>query len=447
MKNILARLPALRQRAGDASSDSFMKRIRLPSFSMEFWRRRFSIPLLITGLYLSITVPQVFDTELVTFNDKDEARYHYITILDFRREWPKLDLIHYKSATTPLYHIVMAGISFLTGPDLIRLRLVHLLFGIACLLVIYRYLKLRIGRRKGALFSILLLVSPYFIGPATRLSTDPAAFCFAALAIYELDTQICCTCRPMRATGWILLAALIRQVYAWLILFYILVYWLPKDGKTADRSGFIRYLVPILAPLCVMGYFLLAWGGLTPPLFAEHTKQHINGDVPVYVFSLFGLYSFFWAGHYLSWRRGFRIPMLFLAGMMLLSWIYLAVNPIFYMPKSGMGGLLWKLSDFLPKWHKTSILFWLLFPLGIYTLTLFYLHLYRMKDFFLMTCFPMWLASNMLNTTIYQKYYDPFLFFFLGCGLQGSAPSGRRFLFLPLLLIVLFVGIMLMRSA
>jgi hypothetical protein len=43
-----------------------------------------------------------------TFHDTDEAAYHYPTILVFSRDLPHPDLASYRSATLPLYNLVMA---------------------------------------------------------------------------------------------------------------------------------------------------------------------------------------------------------------------------------------------------------------------------------------------------------------------------------------------------
>ncbi len=59
-----------------------------------------------------------------TFHWTDEQVYHYPAVLQFERELPRPDLSRYPSATTPLYHLLLAVLARTLRLDLVGLRFV-----------------------------------------------------------------------------------------------------------------------------------------------------------------------------------------------------------------------------------------------------------------------------------------------------------------------------------
>src|ERR1700688_453988 len=226
----------------------------------------------------------------------DEATYHLPTILRFASTLSHPDLTHYKSATTPLYHLLMA-VLMSACCNLATLRLVNLCISVATLIVAMLYLQ-RFARSEATvcLATLVLALNPYLLGPSTRLATDNLALGCAVLILYLLDGP---RAVPMRtfllAVLLSVVAVLTRQVYLWLVP--LLGSYAIVNAQWPAARRWAGVAVSIL-PLIAVAPLFLAWHGFTNRDFApkhELSGSILNGRALVLAVCLAGTYAMVFA--------------------------------------------------------------------------------------------------------------------------------------------------------
>ncbi len=369
--------------------------------------------------FAGLATPLIFKSDIDTFDSLDERLYHYPTVVGFAVEFPRIDLIDYPSATTPLYHAVLTLAALVTGAGMIPLRVLNAVISLCALLVCYRYLGRRGDPIRAFYFVLVLMVSPYFLGPAIRLSTDNAALLFALLALYTMDVY-----PPARKSLWgagalIACAVLTRQIYAWLIGAYLL-FGLLRYRQGQREASVADIVLPSLLPIAGLGYFLLLWGGMAPPGFsAAHTASGLNGEVPVYVLSLLGLYGGLCGMWVWEAARQTRVGFLPVVVVAAIACAVLLVHPVSNeypladVSHGDRGGALWLIVSKLPMFLSSSVVFWGLLPVGAVCLYGMARFLIARGEHLMVVSFPLWLAANACNSMTYQKYYEPFLLFLI----------------------------------
>jgi hypothetical protein len=336
--------------------------------------------------------------------------------------------------------LLLAGVASRSGDALLPLRSASAGLSLLCLWVAYSHLARR-GRRAVALFfTLLIALSPYFLGSAVRLATDNLALLFAFGSIALTTAQPRPRGWPWLVNSLILLAVLTRQTYIWLIGMYLSELALRPPAH--DRRGWIAHLIPLILPVAALAFFIVLWRGLTPPAYAAHLGSTLNWEAPVYAVSLLGLYSAFFAPWWLhpdALKRD-RWPLLALiaAGV-----IYLLVFPVsnaYPLPQfpgslHDRGGALWAVVGRLPTLLGTGIPFWPLLALGLTSFGLLGKQLWQRGDHALVTGYALWLLTSLLNSRTYQKYYEPFTLFFVGAALVDHCPQRWRAWVGPLILL------------
>jgi hypothetical protein len=399
-------------------------------------------------VFLIVVVPLILKPEIDIYDARDETSFHYPTILNFLDQFPALELANYRSATTPLYHVILMFAAQLLGPSIVQLRLISSIFSLGCLLVFYGYLSKRGDSRKAFIFAALLLFSPYFIGPAVRLSTDNAALLLAIASIYTMEAGSPNTKNFLLTNVFILGTVLIRQVYAWLVGAYVLFNIVRNKLRGIQ---WVSMLFPTLIPIGGLAYFVFLWDGLTPPPFAGHFSYGLNWDVPVFIVSLVGLYGLFFSPWYFKlYKQDSRLlPFVVLMGFAI---GYLLLHPVSnqYPVVDGSifyrGGALWLIASRLPNFLSSAIVFWFLFPMGLGCLYLMARYLASRREYLMMICFTLWLAANVTNKDTYQKYYEPFLLLLLGYVVATIKIDREKVAWIgPLILLAGFVGIAITR--
>jgi hypothetical protein len=306
---------------------------------------------------------------------------------------------------------------------------INALISLICLIIAHTELGGRIRP-----FILLFMFTPYFIGPAVRLSTDNAALLFMLLSLRLMERSA----HSIRA-AWLCavlttVALLVRQNYAWLIG----VQFLFAFSQRRDR---VQRLLPMLLPVAALLFFVWQWGGLNPPDFAGHRARTLNGDVPVYVFALLGSYSLFT----LSWLRRDLLLRFRAAVPLAVSMCILLIHPVSGGYHKYRGGGLWRIAALVPEWFSCSILFWILFPIGVWVACAYAVRLHRRGDRVMLLSFALWLVANMVTTRTWQKYYDPFLLFFMGRALNSSSGIRKGDWIGPMVLVLLFILFSLFR--
>jgi hypothetical protein len=377
---------------------------------MAGWRN--CVPYLIIALvYLVIVIQPILTPEIDVFDHRDEAKFHYPTIVEFRAQFPDFVFSNYMSATTPLYHVGLATISYISGTSVLNLRVVNALFCLLGLLWFSRYLIAGGGAKSGLILSLLFMASPYFIGPAVRLSTDNAALILAMSAMIHMARFRSGFTNRLVTIVLITGAILTRQIYVWLLgVYFFNLLWRRKDDP---RRQLLPDLLLILIPAGLLIYFILLWQGLTPPRFSSHTQKSIDLEGLIFSVSVLGLYGAVFGVWLMKMVRGFEYRPL--AVIVLISVMTLIFSPVSnWYDNFERGGWIWLVVSKLPMVGGTSIVFWALFPLGLIVLGLLMRYLFEKREWAMAVMLPLWFASSVVNTKIYQKYYEPWLLFVLG---------------------------------
>jgi Dolichyl-phosphate-mannose-protein mannosyltransferase len=409
--------------------------------------------LLAVPFLVGIAVLQGLTVEIDTFHGSDARVYQLPTILQLSE---RLDFSDYPSAQTPLYHLVTAGWGELVGFDLWKLRLLNVAISYAMALALLRLLRRATSLDELPAFALTLafVLSPYVFGASFTLLTDNLAILFALLALerihaYARDGSPGAFAVACLAIG---AAVLTRQSFLWLVpvaAFFLVVPPLRPQRVAAGGALLALSLVPLAA-------LVIEWNGLVPPS-ADPASCGLCTDRPGvgrdaltlrtvgFSIALLGMYAALVLGPSL-WRRlsrlrtplaragavalevaGVRprIPVALLGAAAAAGVALLLVSPLEYTPPlpgvQGDAGYLWRLSEEVPTVLGSSLLFWLLVPLGAVAGAL----LARRAGSTSLAC--VYLGAFLLGTLpvnlVYQKYFDPFML--LAVALFARPPDFR----------------------
>jgi len=404
---------------------------------------RLAAPLLLALPFLAgIAVLKGLTVEIDTFHGSDARLYHLPTIRHFAES---LDLERYPAAQTPLFHLLFAGWGKLVGFELWRLRLLEVLISYAGVLVLFRLLVRRgLDVAPACALALVFALSPYYLGPSFTLLTDNLAILLGLIALDRLDRfgedasmrELALACV---ATA---LAVLTRQSLAWLAL--VAALWVLRAPWPLSRKVAGALLIgAALAPFAALA---IAWSGLVPP-GSDPASCGVCGEdsgltlrPALFTVALAGLYAaaLFGPAVLRSLRPGLRdLPpgLLFRStrrsditrGAMArarritpgpvtlgipaaVGVLLLLVSPLAYDPgepgRPGDAGYLWQLSDKVPELLGSSLVFWVLVPLGAVAVALLALRSG-------LTSLPVaYLAAFLIASLpvglVYQKYFDPF---------------------------------------
>jgi hypothetical protein len=407
--------------------------------------------LLAVPFLVGIVVLQGLTVEIDTFHGSDARIYQLPTILQLSE---RLDLSDYRSAQTPLYHLVTAGWGELVGFELWKLRLLNVAISYGMALALLRLLRRAtpLGGLSAFALTLAFVLSPYVFGASFTLLTDNLAILFGLVALerihaYSREGSIAAFAVACLAIG---AAVMTRQSFLWLVAVAAFFLVLPplRVGRVAAGGAMLALaLVPLAA-------LVIEWNGLVPPS-ADPASCGLCTDRPGvgrdsltlrtvgFSVALLGMYAGLVLGP-AQWRRlrspvastgrkaraaargwlrsplarsangplvAARSPAALLAGAAAVGVALVLLEPLEYMPArpgvQGDAGYLWRLSDELPTVLDSSLLFWLLVPLGAVAGAL----LVRRAGW---TSLPsVYLGAFLLGTLpvnlVYQKYFDPFM--------------------------------------
>jgi hypothetical protein len=407
--------------------------------------------LLALPFLIGIAVLQGLTVEIDTFHGTDARVYQLPTILQLSE---RLDFSDYPSAQTPLYHVLTAWWGELVGFELWKLRLLNVLFSYGMALALLRLLRRSTPLQPWQAFALTLLfvLSPYVLGASFTLLTDNLAILFALLALERIHAYargaglgaFALACAAIAA------ALLTRQAFVWLV---------PVGGVFLLRQE-LRSPARLLAGGAVLalsvvplGLLALEWNGLVPPSADPAScglcddrqglaREALTLRTVGFTVALAGAYGALVFGPGIVRRlRRLRSSLLARAYLGLtgraaalrtrlvaaaaLGVLLLLISPLLYKPitplQAGDAGYLWQLSDRFPELFGSSLLFWLLVPLGCVVL---YLLVTRAGVWSLpavyLACF---LIAALPVRLVYQKYFDPFVL--LALALLARPPDLR----------------------
>jgi hypothetical protein len=364
---------------------------------------------------VAIAVLQGLTVEIDTFHGTDAGLYHLPTIRQFAEH---VDLTSYPAAQTPLYHLLFAGFGKVAGFELWKLRLLNVAISYGAALALLRLLRRATPLEpvQALALTLVFTLSPYFFGASFTLLTDNLALLFAFLALERAEAfRRSGTLAPLALACLALCAAVLtRQSFLWLaavVGWFVLRSAWPAGRKLAGVALVGAALLPLLG-------LVIAWDGLVPK-GSDPGSCGLCGDQPGggglslrpigFTLALLGAYA---AVLYApaALRRGRSLPPPpVLAGALAAGVALLLVSPLTYEPKApnrpGDGGWLWKVADRFPEVAGSSLLFFLLLPLGLVALWL----LVRRAgvESLPAVAFAFFLLAALPVRLVYQKYFDP----------------------------------------
>lgn len=233
----------------------------------------------------------------------DQRNYHLPVISLMAEQWPDVDLVDYRSTTSPGYHLSLAIFARFVSDNVIVLQLLSSLAGLGLVLAVWWR-----GSEKrpwpALVVTLPLLLSTYVVGGAIWLTTDNAALCFAALAVGG-TVFVAPTARRLGRWGmYATLAVWVRQIHLWAVapIWLITVAATPlgrllpsrmRIDASGDDQGW-RPLVAlpfVLAPAALLIWLYMLWGGLTPPTYAYLHDAGANPAVFAVMLALVGAFG------------------------------------------------------------------------------------------------------------------------------------------------------------
>jgi len=393
--------------------------------------------LLAVPFLVGIAVLKGLTVEIDTFHGSDARVFQLPTILQFRHS---LDFSDYPSAQTPLFHLLMAGWGKLVGFELWRLRLLNVVISYGATLALLRLLRRATTLDELSAFALTLAfaLSPFFFGASFTLLTDNLAILFALLALERVHAYSRDGSPGAFALAclWIGGAVLTRQSFLWLVpvaAFFLV----RRPWPIARVAAGAALLALALAPLAAL---TVEWNGLVPPS-ADPASCGLCTDRPGvgrdaltlravgFTIAALGLYAAIVLGPSAVRRlRALpRVPAEAAALGAALGVALVLVEPLEYIPiapgQLGDAGYLWRVSERFPTLLGSSLVFWVLVPLGCAAVAL----LARRAGW---TSLPtVYLGAFLLAVLpvrlVYQKYFDPFML--IAVTLYARPPDfGRR---------------------
>lgn len=417
--------------------------------------------IVLTLVYGVLVLPMILTGANLAAAAWDESEYHLPIITTMRDQWPSIDVVHYDSATTPGYHVLMAAVLKLTG-SVAAVRLASALLSWGLIMAAYSGLRCIVaiagGRENRAAewacvaLTLPLVFSQYFLGAAIWLTTDNTALLVVVLSLASIGVGSFSGGRTLCGGVFAALAVLVRQLHVWLaapiVLAGVLASPLAGLAPKALRRGALqaprswrRMMVSIAAsalPIVALGTFVLLWGSLVP-VSDKIRQQHLRGANPAtlaFTLALAGALGAFMltlapGGVWSHIRRLLRSP----AALGIAVTAGLAAGVLF--PTAWAWRVrdtgLWLVVKHTPVVMNRSILLALMSAAGAVVV----LALYRRAAeagrgataLFLLLSLLAWVAAQTANIMCWHRYFEPLLLVVLGwIGLLGAdfGPAARK---------------------
>ncbi|MEM7756160.1 MAG: hypothetical protein AAF297_11055 [Planctomycetota bacterium] len=402
-------------------------------------------------------LPVILTGSMVGRGAFDQLNYHEPMIRRFAEAWPAVDLSNYLSATTPLYHLVLAGLAAaLPGPadaaSMIVLRLVGLLFALAAVGGLGWMVARGAGRLVGCLAGLALGAGLYFFASAAWLLPDDAAWALVLLVL-GLCLRPKVGWRGLLAAGLVVLVLVnIRQSHVWTAAIVWTAAWLSAVRWEADADselwedvrplllnpvgslGRVGIGVLATAPAFVaIGLWYREWGGFVPPVYHSYMQGANPAVVPLMVLQIAiigGALVGFWGPRLVDdWRAAERprrtaLVLGFVAAT-LIGLVIAVVPETTWDKDAGRWSGYWNLTQKLPDLAgRTNLAFVVLCPLGMIAL----LGLLRAADrrtrWVLFGALVAATAALSINQNAWQRYQEPLLVILMM--LLAASAAGRR---------------------
>lgn len=353
----------------------------------------------------------------------DQDNFHVPVILKFAGEMPRPDLRDYKSATTPLYHLLLSFVGVINGSTAV-LRAAGFLFTLA----LVGWLGMAgAGRGAGgsgerAVLAIPFACSMYVFSSAAWVLPDNAGW-LGVLAVLVVSLRPKVDGRMLVAGGAALLAlVLTRQVHLWAAAPLWVAAWMAGGPKrVAWTMGAVAATLPAIA---AVGAFAWVWGGLVPPSFQGQYPRAVNPAAPAFVLALVGGFGVVFMGWVVPAMRakpgwGWWVGAGALAGLA----VAVAVATSFDKEAGRWSGI-WNIARELPAPGGRSVVIVPLAVLGGAVVGAFGAALPRREAAVMGAALAGFIAAQSASLQLWQRYNEPFVLMLLALG-AASVPAGE----------------------
>ena len=198
------------------------------------------------------------------FQGADET-VHFVIVQRAAAQWPQPLLSGYGAWSGPLVYWTLATLARPLGTTLEAVRLVVAAFSWGTCVVAYVLFRDRLRARPGdaLALSLLLAVSPFFLGQSFHVLTDSPTWFFVVLA---LERCLAWLGRPsllkvLAFVASMVAATLMRQIAAWLVIPGLIALF----SAPFPRRRLLVGITLLLAGLVPVAVLLVYWGGPLPP--------------------------------------------------------------------------------------------------------------------------------------------------------------------------------------
>ncbi len=368
----------------------------------------------------------------------DATVYHEPFVRQLAADFPRFDLSNPLTATTPGYHILLAGLSQIGLGSTLSLRLITALFGGLLIAALAAWLTRRVRPLDAVLLSLPLAASIYTFQASAFILPDNPAWLLVFLII------ALCLRDPPGATRLAIAAALTallvftRQVHLWAAGVVWLAAWL---GVTRTDTGLFTHLprrIPrtalafaiTLPAVAIVAWFIHHWGGLTPPRF-QGDMHGGNPATPAFILVQIVVLAIGFGPWLLpAVLRAARDHAAILLAAAALGLVLALIPATTTDPAVGRYSGWWAVNARAPVlFGRTSTLFLILAPIGAMLIAGPLLALPHRGRWTLLGALVAFTLAQSATFFSWQRYHEPFLILFLAMLAGLQPPELRRTLF------------------
>lgn len=364
----------------------------------------------------------------------DATVYHEPFIRQLAADFPRFDLTNPLTATTPGYHILLAGLSQISLGSTLALRLTTALLGGLLIATLAAWLSKRVRPADALLLSLPLAASIYTFQASAFILPDNPAWLLVFLII-----ALCLRDPP--GLGRLALAAALtallvftRQVHLWAAGVVCLAAWL---GVARTDPGLFTHLprrIPrtalafaiTLPAVAIVAWFIHHWGGLTPPRF-QGDMHGGNPATPAFILVQTVVLAIGFGPWLLpAVLRAARDHAAILLAAAALGLLLALIPATTTDPEAGRYSGWWAINAKAPVlFGRTSTLFLILAPIGAMLIAGPLLALTHRARWILLAALTAFTLAQSATFFSWQRYHEPFLILFLAM-LAGLQPPELR---------------------
>ncbi len=376
----------------------------------------------------------VFDdgeTRFTTSEASDAIKYHIPVIREMAENWPAVDIVNYRSATSPGYHYVLAG-AMRAGVSETGLRWINLLAGCAFVGVVGAFAGTIVGWRAAALFGFPLVASSYVLCSTAWITTDNAALACVAVAVgcaaFGGGTARASVVGGIGAT----LAVAVRQLHIWPIAPLALSMkagsgllgsipgvrdlcaglGLVEERRELNWTRFIVGSVAVLLPVALLAFFVWKWQGLMPPAYREKHASGVSLSMPAFSLSLAAIFGGAMLASAWESVKALRLNDPYVWGAVSIGLFVSVVPPTGWNAGAGrMHGWMWEIVRLFPSPFECSPVFVAFAPIGAVALLVYWraaaANGRKRAATILLFAGICWCAAQMMNAQAWHRYAEP----------------------------------------